>query len=85
MINKVYLLYRCRDYDQIVLGVYSTHQQAVAQGNRTISHWGLDRFNGPVWKHQDGGVVWLKMPENRTPDDTYFMIVCLTLDEKVNL
>lgn len=85
MSNKVYLLYRCRDYDQMVLGVYSTHEQAVTQGNRTISHWGLKRFGGQRWDRQHNGVIWIKVPENRTPDDTYFLIVCKTLDEKVSL
>jgi hypothetical protein len=85
MNNKVYLLYRCKDYDQMVLGVYSTHEQAVAQGNRTISHWGLKRFGSQKWDRQDNGVVWVKAPENRMPDDTYFLIVCNTIDEKVSL
>lgn len=86
MSNKLYLLYRCMNYDQVVLGIYTSQELAAAEGNRTISHWGLKRFNKQNWERQtEGAKVWLKQPKDRTPDDLYFLIVCRTLDEKVSL
>lgn len=86
MNDKVYLLYRCRDYDQSVLGVYSTQQQAVAEGNRTISHWGLKGFSGQEWKRDKASPgVWMKQNKNAEPGDMYFLVICRFLNQKVSL